>query len=33
MSVFTTAEIAYLQGQRLGRIATVGPSGQPHAVP
>ena len=33
MSVFTPAEIAYLQGQRLGRIATVGPSGQPHAVP
>lgn len=33
MSVFTLAEIAYLGSQRLGRIATVGPSGQPHAVP
>jgi len=33
MSVFSPAEIAYLQGQRLGHIATVGPSGQPHAVP
>ena len=33
MSVFTAAEIAYLGSQRLGRIATVGPSGQPHAVP
>lgn len=27
------AEIAYLASQRLGRIATVGPTGQPHAVP
>ena len=26
MSVFTPAEIAYLGSQRLGRIATVGPS-------
>ena len=33
MSVFTPAELAYLGSQRLGRIATVGPSGQPHAVP
>ena len=33
MSVFTLAEIAYLQSQRLGRIATVGPDGQPHVVP
>ncbi len=32
-SVFTPAEIAYLQSQRLGRIATVGPDGQPHVVP
>ncbi|HJZ48556.1 MAG TPA: PPOX class F420-dependent oxidoreductase [Roseiflexaceae bacterium] len=32
-SVFTPAEIAYLQGQRLGRLATVGPDGQPHVVP
>jgi pyridoxamine 5'-phosphate oxidase family protein len=33
MSVFTAAEIAYFGSQRLGRIATVGESGQPHAVP
>src|SRR2546423_10111378 len=33
MRVLTPAEIAYLGGQRLGRIATVGPTGQPHAVP
>jgi pyridoxamine 5'-phosphate oxidase family protein len=33
MSVFTAAEIAYLQSQRLGRLATVGADGQPHVVP
>ncbi len=33
MSVFTPEEIGYLQGQRLARIATVGPDGQPHVVP
>jgi pyridoxamine 5'-phosphate oxidase family protein len=33
MSAFTEAEIAYLSGQRLGRLATVGPNGQPHVVP
>jgi pyridoxamine 5'-phosphate oxidase family protein len=33
MSVFTPAEIAYLQSQRLGRIATAGLDGQPHVVP
>jgi pyridoxamine 5'-phosphate oxidase family protein len=32
MSVFTDAEIAYLQSQRLGRIATSS-KGQPHVVP
>ncbi|MFZ1043682.1 MAG: PPOX class F420-dependent oxidoreductase [Anaerolineales bacterium] len=32
-SSLTTAEIAYLQSQRLARIATVGPDGQPHVVP
>ena len=32
-SVFTPAEIAYLNSQRLGRLATVGPDGQPHVVP
>ncbi len=33
MSAFTSAEIAYLQSQRLARIATVGPEAQPHVVP
>lgn len=33
MSNFTAAEIAYLQSQRLGRLATVSPDGQPHVVP
>jgi len=32
-NAFTPAEIAYLQSQRLARIATVGPNGQPHVVP
>ena len=33
MSVFTDKEREYLATQRLGRIATVGPGGQPHVVP
>ena len=33
MSVFTDSELDYLAGQRLGRIATVGPDKQPHVVP
>lgn len=33
MSAFTDAEIAYLRGQRLGRMATVGRDGAPHVVP
>src|ERR1700759_4438388 len=33
MSVFSDQEIEYFAGQRLGRIATVGPDGQPHVVP
>ena len=33
MSVFTDKERDYLAAQRLGRIATVGPDGQPHVVP
>jgi pyridoxamine 5'-phosphate oxidase family protein len=33
MSNFSAAEIAYLQSQRLGRLATVGPNSQPHVVP
>lgn len=33
MSNFTPAEIAYLRKQTLGRLATVGPDGQPHVIP
>ena len=33
MSVFTPAEIEYLKSLRLGRIATVGTSGDPHVGP
>jgi pyridoxamine 5'-phosphate oxidase family protein len=33
MSTFTQDEIAYLKSQMLGRLATVGPEGQPHVVP
>lgn len=33
MSVFTNAEVEYLNSQPLGRIATVGPRGRPHVVP
>jgi pyridoxamine 5'-phosphate oxidase family protein len=33
MSKFTEAEISYLQTPQLGRLATVGPDGQPHVVP
>ena len=33
MSVFTPAEVAYLESQRLARIATSGPDCQPHVVP
>ena len=33
MSVFTPAGITYLQSQRLARVATTGPGGQPHEVP
>ncbi|HEV7126022.1 MAG TPA: PPOX class F420-dependent oxidoreductase [Ktedonobacterales bacterium] len=33
MSVFTAAEIEYLAGQRLGRLATVNAAGEPHVVP
>ena len=32
MTAFTPGEIAYLQSQRLGRIATAA-NGQPHVVP
>jgi len=33
VSVFTPAEIDYLQSQRLARLATTGADGQPHVVP
>jgi pyridoxamine 5'-phosphate oxidase family protein len=33
MSNFTENELAYLQSQRLGRIATVNTAGAPHVVP
>ena len=33
MSVFTNEESEYLKSQLLGRLATVGPDGQPHVVP
>jgi pyridoxamine 5'-phosphate oxidase family protein len=34
MSQFTSAELAYLQGERrLGRVATVGKDGTPHVAP
>jgi hypothetical protein len=33
MNVFTPAEIAYLQDQLLGRLASVGSDGQPHVSP
>ena len=30
---FTPAELDFLRSQRIGRLATVGPSGWPHVVP
>jgi|SRR6266566_3729044 len=33
MSAFTDAELDYLRGGGLARIATVGPDGQPHVIP
>jgi pyridoxamine 5'-phosphate oxidase family protein len=33
MSVFTSGEIAYLESQPLGRLATASADGQPHVVP
>jgi pyridoxamine 5'-phosphate oxidase family protein len=33
MSRFSPAHIAYLAGQRLGRLATAGADGKPHVVP
>ncbi len=31
MAAFTAAEVEYLTGQRLGRLATAGADGKPHA--
>jgi pyridoxamine 5'-phosphate oxidase family protein len=31
--VFTAAELDFLRSQRIGRFATVGPSGWPHVMP
>jgi pyridoxamine 5'-phosphate oxidase family protein len=33
MSSFTDSEIEFLNDQRLGRLATVGPDGMPHVIP
>jgi len=33
MTQLTSAQIDYLAGQRLGRIATAGEDGKPHVVP
>ncbi len=33
MSTFTEAEVAYLNSQLLGRLATVGANGRPHVMP
>lgn len=33
MSAFTETELEYLQSQRIGRVATVSPSCEPHVVP
>src|SRR5947209_951982 len=33
MSSFTPAEIVFLQSQRLGRVATIGGTGELHVVP
>src|ERR1700704_2253541 len=31
--LFTPSELEFLRSQRIGRLATVGPSGWPHVVP
>ena len=33
MSVFTEAEIGYLESNTMGRLATIGADGRPHLVP
>src|SRR2546430_12763076 len=32
-TAFTDAELEFLRSQRIGRFATVGPTGWPHVVP
>lgn len=31
--IFSASELEFLRSQRVGRLATVGPSGWPHVVP
>jgi pyridoxamine 5'-phosphate oxidase family protein len=31
--VFSASELEFLRSQRIGRVATVGPTGWPHVVP
>ncbi|MEO5952180.1 MAG: pyridoxamine 5'-phosphate oxidase family protein, partial [Chloroflexia bacterium] len=33
MSIYTPKELEYLQSHRIGRVATVNLSGEPHVVP
>jgi pyridoxamine 5'-phosphate oxidase family protein len=33
MASFSDAQIQFIQSQRLGRLATLGPDGAPHVVP
>jgi PPOX class probable F420-dependent enzyme len=33
MPTFTDAQVAFIEGQRVGRLATAGADGQPHVVP
>ena len=33
LMLFTPGELEFLRSQRIGRVATVGPSGWPHVVP
>jgi len=33
MSVFSDAEIAYLQSKTMGRLASIGADGRPHLIP
>jgi len=33
VSAFTKEEIEYMRSQKLARLATVGPDGQPHVIP